>query len=113
MEAEAFETQLEHDELLACRVAFEQTTGPMAGTPGHLDTGDFRPVQAPPEDVFMSDCLRLPRLGPAVQGVLVFCGALPGMHRRTPCPRRASAVGGGAAWRASCAAFTSPPLARG
>ena len=53
---------IDRDPLLACRLSFEQTRAAMGGAAGRLDTGDFPPLEMAPEDVFMSDCLALPRM---------------------------------------------------
>ena len=65
---EALLERVENEAALACEIGYEQTKEAMK-TPPAIDAGGFPPFVMAPKDVYMADCLRMPR---TVQKCIVF-----------------------------------------
>ena len=63
--------RVESEPALACEISYEQTKEAMK-TPPTIDAGPFPPFKMAPKDVYMADCLRMPR---TVQKCTVFAYA--------------------------------------
>jgi hypothetical protein len=63
--------RVQNEAALACEIGYEQTKEAMK-TPPAIDAGGFPPFVMAPKDVYMADCLRLPR---TVQKCVVFAYA--------------------------------------
>lgn len=59
---EALELRLEREPDLACKISYKQTAAAIGASPPAVDTGGFPPLKLATPDVFMKDCLMLPRM---------------------------------------------------
>lgn len=59
---EALQVRLEREPELACKISYKQTAAAIGTRPPAVDTGGFPPLELATPDVFMKDCLKLPRM---------------------------------------------------
>lgn len=76
---EALQVRLEGEPELACKISYKQTAAAIGTRPPAIDTGVFPPLELAAPDVFMKDCLKLPRM---VQKCQVFQFT---MHHHADC----------------------------
>ena len=78
---EALLLRVEREPNLACEIGYEQTKEAMKNPPVGIDVGPLPPFELAPKDVYMADCLRMPR---TVQKCVVFAYA---MTKNAECER--------------------------